>query len=82
MRDAISYDVVYTKLSAFLVVWEREVSRSGQIPDTSDDTIDRRVRTSYIGYGSQYARISTKLNTTRETSHILPFAVNTFSIFW
>ena len=55
MRDAISYDKLYTKLSASLVVWEREVSRSGQNPDTADDTRDRKVRIAFIGYGSQYA---------------------------
>ena len=38
VRDAISYDEPYAKLSASLVVWEREVSRSGQNPDTADDT--------------------------------------------
>ena len=53
MRDATSYDELYTKLSASLVVWEREVSRSGQNPDTADDTRHRKVSTASIRYGSQ-----------------------------
>ena len=55
MRDAISYDELYTKFSVSLVVWEREISRAGQNPDTADDTRERKISTSFIGYGSHYA---------------------------
>lgn len=55
MRNAISYDELYTRLSASLVVWENNVSRSGQDPSSADDTRRSVLASSFIGFGSQYA---------------------------
>jgi hypothetical protein len=52
MQDSLGYDTLYTKLSASLVIWENEKTRSGRDPDTADD---RRVipgSESFIGYGA------------------------------
>jgi hypothetical protein len=37
MQDALSYDALYTKLSASLVIWEHQITRSGGDPDLADD---------------------------------------------
>ena len=55
MRNQLSYDELYTKLSASLVVWEKEVARTGNDPNTADDSRQPKFRTAFIGYGSQYA---------------------------
>lgn len=56
MRDSISYDELYKKLSAPLVIYEHEVFRSGKYVDSKDD---RRVpytsTPAFIGYGEQLA---------------------------
>jgi hypothetical protein len=57
MQDALSYDALYTKLSASLVIWEHEVARSGGDPDHADDSRSApAAASSFIGYGAQYAR--------------------------
>lgn len=55
MRYTVSYDQLYTKPSASLVVLERHISKSGQDPDTSNDLREKKGITAFIGYGSQYA---------------------------
>jgi len=55
MSTAVSYDELYTKLSASLVVWERDMARTGRNPETADDTRLSKSSTAFIGYGSQYA---------------------------
>lgn len=55
MRDDISYQDLYSKLSASLVIWENEVKRSGRDPDDVDDRRASNAASHFIGYGSQYA---------------------------
>lgn len=56
MQVAIKCDELYTHLSASLVIWENEVTRSGGDADTADDRRNsKRARTSFIGFGAQYA---------------------------
>lgn len=43
MQDGLSYDGLYTKLSASLVIWKNGMTQMGQDPDTTDD---RRMRKS------------------------------------
>ena len=54
MQDALKYDEVYTKLSAFLVIWELK-SRSGKDPETTDDRRASMQNKSFMEYGAQYA---------------------------
>lgn len=37
MQEKLSYDSLYTKLSASIVMWENEIVRSGMNVDTADD---------------------------------------------
>jgi hypothetical protein len=37
MQDALGYDALYTNLSASVMIWENEITRSGRDPDTADD---------------------------------------------
>lgn len=38
MQEAITYENLYTKSSASLVIWENQITRTGQTPDEFDDT--------------------------------------------
>ena len=59
MQDGLSYDGLYTKLSASPVIWENEMTQMGQDPDTTDDRRMRKGRPeSFIGYGAQHTNPS------------------------
>lgn len=56
MQDKLSYDNLYTKLSAAIVIWQEEITRKGRNPEGSED---RRIISSphprLINFGEQYA---------------------------
>lgn len=56
MQDSLTYDNLYTKLSASIVIWENELTRQGRNPEEADD---RRVISpsppALIHFGEQYA---------------------------
>lgn len=53
ITNSITYDGLFAKLSASLVLWEREISRSGHNP--ADDLRRSHSIPSYFGYVYQYA---------------------------
>ena len=55
MQNQLSHDDLYTKLLASLVVWKKDVARTGNDPNTADDSRQPKSTTAFIGYGSQYA---------------------------
>ena len=70
MQDALKYDAVYTKLSASLVIWELEVSRSGKDPETTDDRRVSVQNKSFIEYGAQYAYPTSSVRSRNGTSRM------------
>lgn len=59
IRDDLSYDVLYTKLSAFIVIWENEVKRSEHNFNKADNkrtsNKNQISSPSFIANGDQYS---------------------------
>lgn len=56
VQDKLSYDTLYTKLSATIVIWENELSRQGRHPEQADDKRNSSmILQASIHFGEQYA---------------------------
>lgn len=56
MQDNLTYDTLYTKLSAAIVISVHEIAWNGKFPDiTSDVPTSTVIALAFIGFGEKYS---------------------------